>query len=67
MRSATSSRAGFTLMELMTVVVVVSVLAAMFLPLMDHFRQKSEVVVCTRRLRNELRDYHIPLMVCVTD
>ena len=51
MRSATSSRAGFTLMELMTVVVVVSVLAAMFLPLMDHFRQKSEVVVCTQNLK----------------
>lgn len=46
-----SARSGFTLLELLTVLVIVTVLAALVVGLFDQLRARSERVSCTSNLR----------------
>jgi prepilin-type N-terminal cleavage/methylation domain-containing protein len=46
-------RAGaFTLMEMMTVLVIIALLMVLFLPLMGNFRGRAERLACTTNLRS---------------
>lgn len=46
-----SSAAGLTLMELLLVVAILAVLAAMMVPMYGYFRRKAEDAVCMANLR----------------
>jgi prepilin-type N-terminal cleavage/methylation domain-containing protein len=46
-----SARSGFTLLELLTVCVIIAVLAALGVGLFDQLRDRSERVNCTNNLR----------------
>ena len=47
-----SQRAGFTVMELATVIVVLSILLVLFLPAIGLYRGRSERLNCTTNLRS---------------
>jgi prepilin-type N-terminal cleavage/methylation domain-containing protein len=42
---------GLTLMELMTVLVIISILAVLLLPLVGYLRQRSEITGCTQNIK----------------
>jgi prepilin-type N-terminal cleavage/methylation domain-containing protein len=51
MRKITASNEGLTLMELMTVLVIISILAVLMMPLVGHLRQRAELASCTQNIK----------------
>ena len=57
------SNAGLTLMEMMTVLVIISILAVLMLPLISHLRQRADHASCTQNLKG----LHVAAANYVTD
>jgi prepilin-type N-terminal cleavage/methylation domain-containing protein len=51
MRRHCSSNAGLTLLELMTVLVIISILAVLMMPIVGHMRQRAEIASCTQNIK----------------
>ena len=51
MQRLKTSNAGLTLLEMMTVLVIISILAVMLLPLVNHLRQRADHASCTQNLK----------------
>src|SRR5512143_643652 len=52
MMSAHASRRGFTLVELLVVILIISVLIALLLPALARAREAANTVVCADNMRN---------------
>lgn len=63
MQRLNHSNAGLTLLEMMTVLVIISILAVLIMPLIGHMRQRADYASCTQNLKG----LHVAAANYVTD